>query len=369
MHSGEGSNVFTNFDTGSAEGFVGDRMRQLEIDVRSEDWDRELAELGGHPWQSAHWDNAEHAAHGVNGHRLLLRSGGETVQMVRVERRTIRGVGKLAWIRRGPTGRPSGVDSIQLEPEISRWLSDHGFCLVVASPWQREPEPEPDIGSLKARPRTIWINLSVGRDQLWQNLNKTWRAHVGRAQRHGVVVETTRDPELVSEYFALCSHIGQIKGFVVRTSVDLIQQLIDTPHTESVETKLFVATCEGRIASGAVVARCGQSIHYMGGASNREFARQKPGEALHWAIVEWGLSKGYTRYDLEGIDPEGNPGVYAFKKKMGGEEVTLVGRHVSALNMTGRLLSPLAVRLLSSPMGPLPSLAKALLGNAARPTH
>jgi len=365
----EGDKTFPQFEMNSEYALFSDPTRQLELDISHLDWDRELAKLGGHPWQSAHWDNAEHVAHGVKSHRLLLRCGGETVQMVRVEQRMVGGVCKLAWIRHGPTGRKPDAGSIRIEPEISQWLSDHGFCLVVASPWKREVEQKANRTSRKAQPRTIWIDLSVGRDQLWQNLNKTWRAHVRRAQRHGVVVETTRDSELIAEYFALCSHIGRVKGFEVRTSVDLIEQLINTCHTESVETKLFIAKCEGQIASGALVARCGKSIHYMGGASNRDFARQKPGEALHWAIVEWGLAKKCTRYDLEGIDPAGNPGVYAFKKKMGGEEVTLVGRHVSALNLTGRLLAPLAVGFLSSPIGPLASVAKALLGSTFRPAR
>ena len=53
--------------------------------------------------------------------------------------------------------------------------------------------------------------------------------------------------------------------------------------------------------------------------------------------MEWAVSQGCTRYDLEGIDPDNNPGVYAFKKKMGGEEVDLAGKEYQPLNMLGKL--------------------------------
>ena len=44
-----------------------------------------------------------------------------------------------------------------------------------------------------------------------------------------------------------------------------------------------------------------------------------------------------SRYDLEGIDPVGNPGVYQFKKKMGGVEVVLQGMEVVPLSLVGRV--------------------------------
>ena len=54
---------------------------------------------------------------------------------------------------------------------------------------------------------------------------------------------------------------------------------------------------------------------------------------------EWSLDKNCTRYDLEGIDPVGNPGVYAFKKKMGGREVMLAGKCVESLTWKGNIIN------------------------------
>ena len=73
------------------------------------------------------------------------------------------------------------------------------------------------------------------------------------------------------------------------------------------------------------------------GASDRKFSKQRVGEAVQWAVMEWAAANGCTRYDLEGIDPVNNPGVYVFKKKMGGEIIDLVGQEYVPLNARGKL--------------------------------
>ncbi|MCL4765089.1 MAG: GNAT family N-acetyltransferase [Hyphomicrobiaceae bacterium] len=335
-------------------------MGQLEIGDAGETWDRELARLGGHPWQSALWGDAQCDVLGVRDHRLLVRSGGEVAQMVRIEEREITGLGRLAWIRRGPGSAALVPEPGRLRAEVVEWLSGRGFFLAVSDPWRASRADEGGADG-RERPQTIWIDLSVGRDRLWRGLQTHWRNGVMKAQRRGIAVSTTCDPALVAEYFRLCTHIGEVKGFRIRTTPELILRLVTAPRSDAAEAELFLAMCEGQIAAGALILRCGKSVHYMGGASNRAFSRRHPGEALHWAVIESALGKGCTCYDLEGIDPKGNPGTYAFKKKMGGEEVTLVGRSVEPLNGLGRMLAPVARRVMSSRLPALPTLAQALI--------
>lgn len=319
-------------------------MFRIESGVDGEVWDEELARLSGHPWQSAAWGDAQRETEGVEDYRLKLSHGGQTVQMVRIETRKVPGLGKLAWIRRGPTGAPNLFDQTRLHPIIGKWLADHGFVFAVANPWCRHF----GAPTSTAQSRTIWIDLTIGQEQLWRNLQSHWRSGVNRAQRRGIVVETTRDPEMISRYFALCDEISKFKGFELRMSAALIERLLEAPQSTHTEAQLFIARHEDEIAAGALMYRCGASVHYMGGASNRAFSRQHPGEALHWAVIEWALAKGCMRYDLEGIDPIGNPGTYDFKRKMGGEEVTLASRRLTPINITGHLLAPVARPLLDS---------------------
>ncbi len=273
-------------------------MKRVELDVGGEEWDRELAHLGGHPWQSALWGNARRNVDCVIDHRWLVCRGSRIIQMVRFEERRIPALGKIAWIPRGPVTKDR--PSIGLDTEIRECLKDHGFMIAVANPWLCHTADSGQDSHASDRPRTIWIDLTVGRDRLWRNLSQHWRRGVGVARRKGVVVETTNNDVLISEYFELCKRVSQLKEFELRTSAERIQFLLDHPNRET-EAQLFIARCEGHIAAGALAFRCGQSVHYFGGGSDRTFTKQHPGEAVHWAIIEWALDRGCRCYDLEGI--------------------------------------------------------------------
>jgi hypothetical protein len=332
------------------------RQHQLDPDVPSEDWDRALAQLGGHPWQSALWGNARRNVDHVIDHRWLVRRGDDIVQMIRLEERRIPGIGRVAWVPRGPTTAGGDAAPFEFEPAIIDGLGQRGFVAAVANPWRRNPLQTRDALPPVTAPRTIWIDLRVGQDQLWHNLERQYRYGVGRAQREGVVVEDTRDPARVTEFFGLCGQISRTKGFQLRTSERLMSHLLEA-RDQHVGAHLFAARYKGRMAAGAFVLRCGKSIHYLWGASDRTFSRQRAAEAVHWGIMQWAVKLGCARYDLEGIDPEGNAGTYAFKKKMGGEEVPLVNRRVHGIGMRGRILAPaLTLALNNSWLADLPAL-------------
>jgi hypothetical protein len=42
---------------------------------------------------------------------------------------------------------------------------------------------------------------------------------------------------------------------------------------------------------------------------------------LQWTLIRWLKENGFKWYDLGGIDPERNPGVYHFKRGLSGSDV------------------------------------------------
>ena len=106
------------------------------------------------------------------------------------------------------------------------------------------------------------------------------------------------------------------------------------PHSRAM---FIAAQRNGELAAGAVVLAVGNSLHYIWGATNRDFRKQRPGEAIQWHIIRQGVENGYAHYDLEGIDPTNNPGVAAFKRKLGGQEIHLAPTRFEACNMRGAL--------------------------------
>jgi lipid II:glycine glycyltransferase (peptidoglycan interpeptide bridge formation enzyme) len=61
------------------------------------------------------------------------------------------------------------------------------------------------------------------------------------------------------------------------------------------------------------------------GATTPAGAKTKASYLLHWRTLLLSLARGLSRYDLGGIDPIANAGVYAFKRGMGGADRTAAG--------------------------------------------
>lgn len=291
-------------------------------------WDRALALMNGHPLQSSAWGEGRHKIDRLES--LYLQTVGDNpCGMARVETRTLPLLGKVAWIPRGPS-IAAGVDRKNILAALGREVSMHGFCLMISDPYEKATDA--------SEVRTIWIDLTLGAEALKTRIHKQWMYGVRRAARQGVKVVRASTREEVSAFYRMCLGICQDKGFELPGSEALMQQLLHSSTAFGLEMRLFLAKLEGRIGAGAFVARSGRHVHYFWGATDRELSRQRVGEAVQWAVIEWAVSHGCVRYDLEGIDPVNNPGVYAFKKKMGGDEVVLCGKNSHALSLRGQVL-------------------------------
>lgn len=306
------------------------------VDVGRKEWDRTLALLGGHPLQSALWGDARRVAEGMRDHRWMALKNGTPFWMMRVEERRLPGVGRIAWAPRGP----AGIEVLVPPDGLAQRLRSAGFLLLVTDPWIRVDSAVLDEPSMRRRPRTIWIDLSAGEDAVWNAFHPQLRKGARRADRGNVVVETTHDLREISTFVALCAETSRQRGFDLRVSESLVAALLAEPAPESdVEAALFVAKRDSAFGSGLLVIRVGRSVHQIWGATSRELRQERVGEAVQWAATKWALQRHCTRYDLEGIDPATNKTVYEFKKRMGGDEVALAGKHYMPLGARGRVVA------------------------------
>lgn len=294
------------------------------------EWDHYLANLNGHPLQSALWGDARNHIDGREDLRLVFLQNGLPVWMARAELRRVRGVGIVAWIPRGPT-MAAGFDEATIRSEISVLFREHGVLLYITDQYAQSDAESSSV-------RTIWIDLEQGMSELEKRIDKQWRYGARKALREGVEVQQCDSPDDVAKFYNMCLEISQSKGFELPGSRELMEKLLDSSHATNQDMRLFLAKFDGKIGAGAFVARSGKHAHYIWGAADRELSRLRVGEAVQWAVINWAVDNGCTRYDLEGIDPVNNPGVYAFKKKMGGEEISLKGIVSYPLGVRGNLL-------------------------------
>lgn len=306
----------------------------VEKVLSSQEWDKKLVFLKGHPLQSALWGDARRYCDGIHDDRWCIRQNNQIIALIRVEHRGLGPFKKfVAWAPQGPIVTP-GFNWSDISQFVLNKLIISKHSLLVISPWEKTVESE----SLVSR-QTIWVDLAIGKQKLWINLDKQWRYGVRRAQNMGVVVEISKEKSRVDAFFKLCQQLSDHKKFKLNGSSALLYFLLNQndPSESGVEAKLFLAILNHEIAAGAFILRVGKTIHYMWGGVDRKYSKERVGEFIQWQVIDWACSEGYERYDLEGINGIKNPGVAAFKRKMGGEIITLPSKTTWPINWQGRI--------------------------------
>src|SRR4030095_15315459 len=121
--------------------------------------------------------------------------------------------------------------------------------------------------------------------------------------------------------------------------------------------RVFLSREEGRTLNALVASALGDTAIYLLGATNEEGTKSKGSYLLHWHAIQWFKENGISWYDLGGINPERNPGVYHFKKGFSGTDVTQLGR----FQQSGSWVSSAVVRTAES-MSRLRSRGRKLAG-------
>lgn len=300
-----------------------------KTNLNPKDWDSLLTKVAGHPLQSAAWGEAKKTKD--NYWVAFLKE--QPVFMVRFEERSVAKLFKIAWVPKGPIVVEQALEA-QAWAEFLTKLKRHKFQFCLTFPWKAiKSDPR---GLL---PQTIWVDLSLGKEALWQQSNKGFRHSVKQALESGLQIEQSQDKEVIQNFFSLCHQLSEQKKFTLNLSLRLLQSLLETSYCEHFESHLFVAYHQQQFCGGAFIIRCGESVHYFWGAVDRRYSKNKlqVGEVLQWTIIEWALAKKCKLYDLEGIDIKNNPGVFQFKNKLKGKIITLPGLQIFSLNPLAKI--------------------------------
>ncbi|EKD55078.1 MAG: methicillin resistance protein [uncultured bacterium] len=300
--------------------------------VSPQNWDNLLSQLNGHPLQSAKWGDSKKASCGVKDHRWAVFKNELPVFLVRFEEKRIFKFLKIAWAPKGPVVVDKN-DEVVLRKAFLSKLKKRGFIFCATNPWEKI-EFKKILNSVFY---TIWIDLTLQKEELWKNLHKQCRYDIRRAKKLGVIVEKTDSVDDFNAFYAACVSISETKGFNLGNAGQLMAYLFSEKNPGQVESCLFVARHEGHICGGAFLMRSGENIHYLWGAVNRKFSHLCIGEALQWGVIEWALSMNCKKYDLEGISTT-NSGNDKFKKRFSGKIVMCPGVKTYPLQMGSSIM-------------------------------
>lgn len=311
--------------------------------------------------------------------RLVLKRDGEVQGMaqLRIIRPTPLKFG-MAYLRWGPLWERRGL---AVDPEgatrMARAIEDEYlhrrklFLRILPNAFAGSPRatmmqaafcrftPEPlDTDNTY---RTFVLDLSPSLDDLRKNFDAKWRNKLSGAEKNNLKVVFGSG---IEEYRTFCRMYGEMrKRKTFETTVD-VQEFVRIQKGLAESQRMHVMICveQGVPLAGLVVSAIGNSAIYLLGATSDNGLKSKGAYLLHWNMISWLKKRGIRWYDLGGIDPEGNPGVYSFKRGFSGVDVCQISPLVASESAvsSGIVKAGLAVkRTLRGSASPL-NLARSL---------
>lgn len=166
------------------------------------------------------------------------------------------------------------------------------------------------------------LNLAADPQSLLAGFSRNWRRSLRQAQDEGLVVKRIADPD-VEEIRRVYAEMEENKQLPEQFSREKLASLF----RHAGEDFVFLR-CEDR--DGRMVAFRGawivgnRACDYVA-AANADGRRMRASFLVLWELLRHCRERGVVHFDLGGIDPCDNPGVYHFKRQTGAAEVEFLG--------------------------------------------
>ena len=245
----------------------------------------------------------------------------------------------VAYINGGPLTRQNAADHNQnllacLNALIDVYVTKRKLALRIRpslgdQPWNKiQQQIYERLGFVTNRNlkiyRTFWLDLNMPLEDLRKNLKQKWRNCLNNAEKNDCRISAGTDPKLMEEFCRLYDVLIERKKFDTDLDARFYYELQrQIPNDNAFYTS--IAYYQDQPIAGHVSSMLGDTCVYLLGASNELGLKLKATYLLQWHTIETAVKKGCRWYDLGGIDPENNPGVYHFKKGLGGDDVTAPG--------------------------------------------
>jgi len=277
---------------------------------------------------------------------LVLKRAGEVVGIaqLRIIRPTVLKFG-IAYLRWGPlvvrkeVGADPAVGRAMARALEEEYIGKRGLFLRILpnafAGTERAEQFQSAFSTFGTEPpspeneyRTFLLDLAPPLEELRRNLDKKWRNQLSRAEKNNLTVTTGTSAELFQRFRSIYEEMWKRKAF--ETSVNIAQfQEIQQSLAETEQFRILICEEKGVPVAGLIASAMGDSAIYLLGATSDEGLTAKGAYLLQWNLVQWMKENGTRWYDLGGIDPERNPGVYHFKKGFAGSDMSHISPFVA----------------------------------------
>jgi hypothetical protein len=288
---------------------------------------------------------------------LLLRRGDEVVGMaqLRIMRFPLLR-GGIAYLRWGPVCQLRGMEpNSEIFSQMTaalrgEYVTRRGLLLrVLPNVFTNTAAAgflEASLaGSLRSRnqptcaERTFIVDITPPLEEIRKRLDRKWRNHLNQAEKGSLKIIEGDGKAEYDAFLDIYRQMWQRKRFDEGVDVEefgRVQELLP----KSQRMRVLICLQGETPVAGIVCSAMGHTGIYLLGATSDHGLKAKGAYLLQWTMIKWLKENGIQYYDLGGIDPERNPGVYSFKRGFSGEDVT----RLPALDLCESPLSLFSVR-------------------------
>lgn len=293
----------------------------------ADEWDRLLLEFDGTPYQTFGWGEVKRVS-GWEPFRLVAVDEKRIVSIVSILVKRRLGL-IICWIPDGP------VDSINLlNTQFRRALSEilqssFVYCRISFLRHHTENEAAFLLKNGWIRPKklmssglTMLYDLCGDQDQRLKKTTGNWRHNLKRSSRYGLCIDHWMRPD-ANKISAIYREMEMLKSLPEQHSSLELEAIISC-----LGNKVVVFRClspDGDLLAIRAAAVFGGKALDLLAASGAAARKLYATHATLWALLDWCQANGYKYYDLSGVDPVGNKGVYDFKHGTGASLVECLG--------------------------------------------
>jgi hypothetical protein len=265
---------------------------------------------------------------------LVLKLNNEIVSMAQVRIRQLPFLGcGVAYVSWGPMWRRTGVDAHEedfgqmVRALRNEFVCNRGFTLRLF-PLSFEDDPFPldtvladeglhSVGK-DTGDRTLLMDLTPPLHALRDGLEKNWRRCLKHSENGELEIIEGSDDDLVDEFIEIYKEMVSRKMFAGSIDFEHLKEIqAQLPEHQ----KMLIMLCrssEGTCA-GLVSSMMGKMGIDLFAATSNVGTRSYGSYLLRWKLLEKLKRQGVSIHNLNGINPEENPGTYRFKRGMAGK--------------------------------------------------
>lgn len=190
--------------------------------------------------------------------------------------------------------------------------------------------------------RTLYLPLSEPLDVLRNNMSKNWRKNLNKAEKKGLIIVEGTEQNSFEIVTRLYREMLLRKGFEPGINIDEYP-LMQESLPDKLKMKIMICQSAGQPIAGLVGSSIGDVGIELIAATGNDSLEVGASFLLRWKMTEYLKTSGCQFYNLNGINPERNPGGYQFKSGLAGKS----GKDVKFLGMfqaEDRLLNSYVVK-------------------------